>query len=228
MKMPRFSRVLCLSLLCSVSALQAETLTYQDAFVSKADEVGRPLDSRSVGTGKGVWEATTNAVLAKDGGVRVLDNNPFVGRVELPSAFKEVAVEADVSPGEKGWMSVGIGSGDLSNPNFGGLFLMVTTGGNFSLMFNPDPEDTRSAKVVALKAGRIRTWKPEALNTLKLVYNKETDTVSAYANGTEKLAKDISLKEKSFVLHAEYTGVSGIFQASESKGFGKFSATVLK
>jgi hypothetical protein len=227
MKTSLFSKILCLGLLL-VPALEAETLTYQDSFSHKAEEAGSPLDSRSVGGGKASWEATPNAVLVKGGGVRASDDNPFVGRVELPGTFKDVTVEADIYPAAKGWMSVGIGNGELGNPNFGGLFLMVTAGGNYSLMFNPDSEDARSSKAVALRSGRIRSWKADGMNTLKLVYNRETDTVSAFANGEEKIAKDLSLKDKSFVLHPEYTGVSGIFQTSEVRSFGKFSAVVQK
>ncbi|HSI08695.1 MAG TPA: hypothetical protein VK985_08885 [Rariglobus sp.] len=228
MKTSLFARLLCLGLLCSVPLLQADTLTYQDTFNHKAEEAGSPLDSRSVGNSKAIWEATANAVLVKGGGIRASDDNPFVGRVELPGTFKDVTVEADIYPAGKGWMSVGIGSGALGNPNFGGLFLMVTTGGNFSLMFNPDPDDTRSSKVVALKAGRIRGWKPDTMNTIKLVYNQEADTVSAFANGDEKIVKDISLKEKSYVLRAEYAGVSGIFQSSDDKSVAKVSVIVQK
>lgn len=226
MKTSLRSRLLCIGLFCAVNIIHAQTITYQDAFEHKGSEDGTPVDSRNIGKSMTAWEATPNAVLAKDGGVRASDDNPFVCRLSLPTKFKEVAVEADINPVGKAWMAVAMGAGDLGNPNFGGLFLIVFPGGAFRLMFTPDADDTRSVKAVPLKSGRIKTWKAEGMNTLKLVYNRESDTVNAIANGEEKILKDVSMKEKNFVVQAEYAGVSGIFQSTEGKSLGKFLATI--
>ncbi|CAN5728832.1 hypothetical protein BH09VER1_BH09VER1_39110 [soil metagenome] len=230
MKFTSIPNILCLSLLCVFSNTRAETITLQDNFDSKTAEDGTPLDSLNVGTTQTAWEATPNAVLIKGSGLRAADDNPFVCRIALPSELKEVTVEADLSPNPaaKGWLSVGIGNGALANPNFGGLFFFVLPGGVYSLMLNPEPEDTRSLNAVVLKKGRLQSWNPDGMNSLKLVYNKEAGTVSAFANGNEEIVKDVSLKDKNLTLQPDFAGVSGIFEASETRSVGKFSATILK
>lgn len=219
-----------LGLFCLAGSVSAETTTYQDTFDAKEGEESMPLDLRNIGKSQTAWEATPNAVLVKGSGVRANDDNPFVCRVALPSELKEVSVEVDLSPNpeSKGWMSVGMGSGALANPSFGGLFLLIRSNGGYSLMFNPDPDDTRSKSAIALKSGRIQTWNPDSMNAIKLVYDRTSDSVSAMANGDEELFKDLSLKEKSVSLEAGFAGVSGIFATSEGRSVGKFSASITK
>lgn len=219
-----------LGLFCFAGSVCAETITYQDSFECKEGEEGNPLDLRNIGKSQTAWEATPNAVMVKGSGIRATDDNAFVCRVALPSDLKEVSVEADLSPNpeSKGWMSVGVGNGPLGNPSFGGLFLLIRSNGGFSLMFNPESEDTRSSAAVALKNGRIQTWNPDGMNAVKLVYDRATNSVTAIANGDEDLVKDLSLKEKDFTLDAGFAGVSGIFSTTEGRSVGKFSASISK
>ncbi|HSI08694.1 MAG TPA: hypothetical protein VK985_08880 [Rariglobus sp.] len=217
-------------LLCATINLRAEVLTYRDAFDRKAGQDGKPLDLRPIGAGKLAWEASANVVLAEGKGVRVTDNGPFVSRVALPAQFKTVTIEADIKPAktEQGWISIGMGGGTIDNPSFGGLFLLLRQSGLYSLMFNPDPDDPRSAKAFALKTGYIQTWNPDTLNSLKIVYDRDAGTISAYANSDELLVDSVSLKEKSLVLDAAYAGFSGVFQSSRQRGIGKFNVTISK
>lgn len=230
MKILTFSRLLGVSLLCLAGSVCAETITYQDNFEVKEGEETTPLDLRNIGASQTAWEATPNAVMVKGSGIRASDDNPFVCRVALPGELKEVTIEADLSPNpvSQGWMSLGIGSGEIGNPSFGGLFLLLRSNGSYSLMFNPNPEDTRSASAIALKSGRIQTWNPDGMNALKLVYDRTSDSVSAMANGEEELFTGLSLKEKDVSLQAGYAGVSGIFATTEGRSVGKFSATISK
>jgi hypothetical protein len=220
----------CLGLLCAGLNLHAETVVYRDAFDRKSGQDGKPLDLRTIGASKAIWEASSNVILAEAKGVRVTDDGPFVGRVVLPVPYKVLTIEADIKPSkvEQGWMSIGMGNSVIDNPSFGGVFLLLRQGGLYSLMFNPDPDDTRSSKAFALKTGYIQTWNPDTLNSLKIVYDRDAGTVSAYANSDELLFNAISLKEKSLVLDASYAGFSGVFQYSKQRNIGKFSVTILK
>ncbi len=230
MKLTTLSSAFCLSLFGLLHQAHADTVVLQDNFDSKTAEEGTPLDSQKVGASQTMWEATSNALIVKGAGIRASDDNPMVCRVPVPADAKEITVEADLKPDlkGKGWMAVGMGSGAPANPNFGGLFLLVFPNGGYSLMFNPLPDDTRSASVVTFKSGRIQSWNPDGMNTLKLVYNRETGMVSAFANGTEELVKGVSLTEKKLTLKAEFAGVSAIFQTSEGRSVGKFIATITK
>jgi len=236
--MKKFSPLplLCIVLLCFVGPVDAETVTFQDNFDCKPGEAGTPLDLRNIGTSQTAWEATSNLVVAEGNGLNVTDQNPFIGRVTLPGELKEVAVEADINPVAPAsqaenpvtWLSVGIGNGPLINPSFGGLFLLVRPGGTYSLMFNPESDDTRSSRAVALKNGRIQSWNPDGMNRVKVVYDKAADSVSAFANGDETLVDGVVLKDKNLSLDAVYAGFSGIWQSPETRGVGKFSATVTR
>lgn len=229
-------QIFCVGLLCLVGHVSAETVTFQDNFDCKPGEAGTPLDLRNIGTSQTAWEASSNLVMAEGNGLNVTDQNPFIGRVTLPSELKEVSVEADINPvppasqaeNPATWLSVGIGNAPLINPSFGGLFLLVRPGGTYSLMFNPESDDTRSSRAVALKSGRIQSWNPDGMNHVKIVYDKAADSVSAFANGDEPLVDGIVLQDKNISLDAAYAGFSGIWQSSEARGVGKFSATITK
>lgn len=230
MKIPTFPCLLGVSLLCLVGSVRAETITYEDNFETKDGEETMPLDLRNIGKSQTAWEATPNALLVKGSGIRASDDNPFVCRVALPTELKAVTIEADLSPNpeSKGWMSLGVGRGEIGNPSFGGLFLLIRPNGGFNLMFNPNPEDTRSASAIALKSGQIHSWNPDGMNAIKLVYDRASETVSATANGDEELVGNLSLKEKDISFEAGYAGISGIFATSEGRSVGKFSATISK
>lgn len=220
--------ILSIILLPVIGAVHAETVTYQDVFERKPGEAGAPLGSRNIGTSKVAWEATPNVVLANGKGLRINDQAPFVGRVPLPTQFTTVTVEADIMPihTDQGWVSLGMGNSAIDNPSFGGLFLLLRQGGLYSLMFNPDPDDARSARAIALKNGRIQTWNPDAMNRLKVVYSRESGVVSVWANGDEVLIDEISINDKNFVLDAAYAGFSGVFQFSKQRNVDKFSVTI--
>jgi len=233
MKIPVFLGILCMASSSLVSNIQAETLTYQDGFIRKEAESGTPLDSEKVGKSNLVWEATSNVVLAGESGLQVTDQGAFVGRVTLPKDFKVVTVEADVYPAVPGdqdsvkpWIGVGIGNAKLGIPNFGGLVLALRPEGVFSLLFNPSSNDAASSQSIALTNGHIKSWNPNGMNHLKLVYNKENNTVSAFANEDEVLVDELSLTEQNLTLVSEFAGFSGFGQSSEVKSIGGFHLSV--
>lgn len=230
MKISTIIPFVCIGLFCGAVSLQAQTITYRDSFDRKAGQDGKPLDKRQIGADKAVWDASDNVVLAQGKGVCVADNAPFVARVALPSQFKTVTIEADlkVVKTDQGWIAIGMGNSSIDNPSFGGLFLLLRQGGLYSLMFNPDPEDPRSAKAYALKTGYIQTWNPDTLNSLKLVYNRDAGTVSAHVNGDELLFDAVSLKEKGIALDSAFAGFSGVFQSSKQRSVGKFDVSISK
>ncbi|MFA7344088.1 MAG: hypothetical protein WC003_07270 [Terrimicrobiaceae bacterium] len=231
MKTPILAGILCLG--CLAGNLPAETITLKDNF-DRQGEAGLQLNLQNVGSSQTAWEATSNTVMAEGTGVRPADQFPFVGRVAVPPEAKEVAVEAAINPvrpssnptGAPPWLGVGMGNSALGNPNFGGLFILVYPSGIYSLMFNPDPSDVRSSKVVVLKSGRIQTWNPDAMNRVKLVYNRGSDSVSAFANGEELLADALPLGAKNLSLDCGYAGFSGFGQSSEARSVGGFSLTI--
>jgi hypothetical protein len=227
------SAVLCLGFLCVVNHIRAQSVTYQDDFDLKGRKAGTALNLQKVGASQAAWEATPNVVFAEGTGLRVTDEAAFVGRVALPAGVKEVTVEAKINPvpsakegkENQNWMSVGIGNAAVENPNFGGLFFLVRPGGAFSLMFNPEADDPRSAHAVALKSGTIQTWNPDSINRVKLVYHRESGSVTAFANGDEEIVNAVSLKEKNYTLDTGYAGFSGFWQSPEARTVGGFSVT---
>jgi hypothetical protein len=230
--MKTMSLVCYLGFLAAATLLHAEPITFQDDFDRKGKEAGAPLNGQHVGAGPAVWQATSNVLTSEGAGLRVTDQGAFVGRVALPADLKEIAVEAGIRPVQFSstppWIAAGIGNAQLENPNFGGLFLLVYPGGIYNLLLNPDPKDARSAHAVSLKSGRITSWNPDGMNRVKIVYNRGSDSVSAFANGDEKLADAVSLKEKNLSLDCGYAGFSGFGQSSEARIVGGFTATVSK
>lgn len=224
----------CLSTACLIGGVSAGPIKYQDDFERSASDAGQPLALQNVGKSQTPREATANLVLGDGGGVKVTDQNAFVGRLALPPNLKEITIEAKINPvpvaGKEtdgsNWMSIGMGNSPLASPSFGGLFLLVRAGGVFSLMYNPEADDPRSANAVAIKSGKIKTWNPDGLNEVKLVFNKESDEVSAFANGDEMLIEGLSLKEKNFSPECSFAGFSGIWQSSEVRSIGSFNATI--
>ncbi len=229
------ARVLFVSFLLA-GGLQAETLTFEDAFSRKDGGAGSPLDADNVGTSKAAWEATKNVVLAEGPGIEVTDQGAFVGHIALPDGVKKVTVEADIYPAipdeptnSKGWIGLGMGGADLGIPNFGGLLLLVYPNGTFSILFDPVTNDPSSAKAVVLKIGHITSWKPTGMNHLKLVYDKLSDTVSAFANEKEEvLASELSLKDGGHILETKFAGFSGFGQSSEVISVGGFALEVIR
>lgn len=217
-----------------MSGVRAGTIRYQDDFERSAGDAGQPLALQNVGKSQTPWEATPNLVLGDGGGVKVTDQNAFIGRLALPPDLKEITIEAKINPvpfaGKESdgsnWLSIGMGNSPLASPSFGGLFLLVRAGGFFSLMYNPESDDPRSSKAVAVKSGKIKTWNPDGLNEVKLVFNNESGEVSAYANGDEMLIDSISLKEKNFSPECSFAGFSGIWQSSDARSVGAFNATI--
>ncbi|MFA6288933.1 MAG: hypothetical protein WC661_16245 [Opitutaceae bacterium] len=233
MKLSLFSRAFTYyTASCCIAGLAyAEAITLQDDFDRKGKEMAGLLHGQPVGSSKTLWEATSNVIISPGAGIKVDDQGAFVGRVALPAKLSEVTVEVDIHPapptnktaGSPPWIAAGIGNGPLSNPNFGGLFLLVYPNGIFSLLFNPSTEDERSSKVITLKSGRIQSWNPDAMNRLKIVYNQETGSVSAYINNDEEMVAALSLKTKGLSLTCGYAGFSGFGQSSEARSVGNFS-----
>lgn len=234
MKFLHIPAAFCLSAACVLSSARAGTIEYKEDFERGKGESDAPLALQNVGKSQTPWEATQNLVLAEGGGVKTTDQNAFVGRLALPPNLKEITIEAKINPkpvaGKEtdgsNWMSIGLGNAPLTSPSFGGLFLLVRAGGVFSLMYNPESDDPRSSKAVAVKSGKIKTWNPDGLNEIKLTFNKESDEVSAWANGDEMLIDSISLKEKNYTPDCGFAGFSGIWQSGDVRSVGGFNVTI--
>lgn len=192
---------------------------------------GAALNGEKVGKSKHDWKVTPNVIMAAKGGLELSNDRPFLGRVELGGKAKKISVEAEVYPSPSAeayrcWVGVGIGNDQFSPPNFRGVMLILRPGGVFSLIFNPASEDGKPVDPVVLKNGRLSTWIPTGMNQIKLVFDKEKNTVSAFANEKDVLVNELSLKDKGLVLESQYAGFSGYGQTPDVKTVGSFSLSV--
>ncbi len=219
-----------LLVLCAVS-VQAE-ITLEDKFELEGRPPGATLNRQPVGTSGTIWEASANVVFAPAGGLRVKDATGYGARIELPEGFKSVTLEAKIQPvpavENPGWMAVGLGNAEqVSNPTFGGLYVIIYSTGNYALMFNPDPADGTSKLAKTLVRGRANVFDPDNLNTVKLTYHQDEGTIDLTIN--DDLAVDaFSIKDKGIKLDARYGGFSGYSQVSEARSIGGFSVSVVQ
>lgn len=173
------------------------------------------LNIAKTGSGPVNWQATANLEIrpsAKGGGIGVIDGGPFMGRVPVASTAQLVIAEATLAPSTTGWIALGIGAPSLGSPAWGsGIYVIVTSTGQYTLAGNPDPDDWTSQKTIRLKSGFIPDFNSSGVAKLKLEYNVSTHEVSL-SSGKTKLVERLDLSGKGFEVTPSFAGFSGYGQ----------------
>ena len=220
----------CVGVIAVCSFTSSEAVSYQDDFGDAEKSPGASLNGSRVGTSSVFWEATPNVRIADGYSLKVDDQGPFVCRVAVPIDVKGISRSAKINPtspagGRQAWVGLGIGDGVLGNPNFDGLLLVVYSSGIYNLLYNPEKGDGTSSKAVSIQQGRLRTWNPDGMNRLLLVYDEKGGTVSVQVNENEEVVSGLSLEKLGYTLRCRYAGVSGFGQASNVRSVSDFSLT---
>lgn len=214
MKLP-----LSLSGLLLIIASLASSVFAQDTVRIQADLKSAPrtfsLNVAPTGSGPVKWQATSNLEIRasdKSGGITVIDAGPFMGRLPVASTGQLITAEATLKPSAEGWMALGIGAPSLGSPAWGsGIYVIVTSTGQYTLAGNPDPADWTSKKTVRLKNGTIPDFESSRVAKLKLEYNVATNEVSL-SSGKTQLVERLSLQGKGFAVDPSFAGFSGYGQ----------------
>jgi len=199
------------------SGLQAEVMVKDTFALSTERTKAAELDGAKSEVGGATWMADKGLVFAGDVGNGYLTMTPpqdrvFCAKVKVPADMGDVIiVQGDVQPSKSGWVAVGIGEGGLIWKN--GLFLLVEPSGNSQRIYCDDSGTTKSLPLQSTGKAKVKT---DALNTLKLQYDKKANLVSMWLND-EPVLKDFHLDTLHFKPVTTYAGFSGYGQGAEVK-----------
>ncbi|PAW79167.1 MAG: hypothetical protein B9S32_04215 [Verrucomicrobia bacterium Tous-C9LFEB] len=206
----------------SYNFLYGVELQFEERFTLIGRSAGRALDKTEMDNGKATWEATQNVLVdsqKNEGALIAVDKKPFAGRILIPAGTKKITVKATLRPeqavGEKSWVAIGIGNPKLGIPVWGqGIFLYATTDGRFGLAGDPDPEDMMAKELVMIKSGPIPEYEKGETVKVRLEYDVDIKTVSAWINEAQ-ICDNLNVSTKKFVVDPAFAGFSGYNQKVE-------------